>query len=184
MGDVTDLLRRARDSDRAAFDELFALLYSDLRRMAHAKLVQNSTITLLDTTSMVHEAYLRLRNAERIDADSRGQFMAYAAQVMRSVIVDFARKRRTERRGGGAAEVTLATDLVDGVRSTDEEIERINDALIELDTRDARLRQVVEMRFFAGFSEEEIADALGLTARTVRRDWERARLLLSVSLRR
>ena len=184
MGHVTELLSRARGNDRAAMDELVSLLYPDLHRMAQARLAQNSPITLLDTTSMVHETYLRLRNAGHIDAESRGQFMGYVAQVMRSVIVDFARKRRAERRGGGAANVTLATDLLDGALSTDDDIERINDALLELEATDPRLKQIIEMRFFVGLDEQQIAEALGITDRTVRRDWQRAKLLLSVSLKR
>ena len=130
MGDVTDLLRRARDTDHAAIDEVVALVYPELLRMARAKLASNDTITLLDTTSMVHEVYLRLHHAARIDADSRGQFMAYAAQAMRSVIVDFARKRRAERRGGGVADATLATAILDGSPSTDADVERVDEALL------------------------------------------------------
>ncbi len=133
---------------------------------------------------MVHETYERLRNVGQIDAACRGQFLAYAARVMRSVIIDFVRKRRAQRRGGGAAQVTLSTSLHDEAASTDEDIERIHDALLELETADPRLKQVVEMRYFGGFEEREIAEALGVTDRTVRRDWERAKLLLQVSIRR
>src|SRR5262245_20605173 len=184
MGDVTELLRRARADDPGAIDQVIALVYPDLRRMAQARLAGNDTITLLDATSMVHEVYLRLQQANRIEAESRGQFMAYASQAMRSVIVDFARKRRADRRGGGARDVTLATESLDGVMSTNDDVERVDNALNELETSDPRLKQVVEMRFFGGLTEVEIADALGLTERTVRRDWERAKLLLSVSLER
>jgi RNA polymerase sigma factor (TIGR02999 family) len=183
MGDVTDLLRRARHTDRAAIDELVALIYPDLHRMARARLARNDTITLLDATSMVHEVYLKLQHAKRIEADSRGQFMAYAAQAMRSVIVDYARKRNAVRRGGGIANVTLTTEILDGAASTDSDVERVDEALNELEATDPRLKQVVEMRFFGGLTEQEIAEALGVTDRTVRRDWERARLLLMVSLR-
>jgi RNA polymerase sigma factor (TIGR02999 family) len=184
MGDVTELLRRARADDRRAIDQVVALVYPDLRRMAHARLAGNDTITLLDATSMVHEVYIKLQRADRIEAESRGQFMAYASQAMRSVIVDFARKRRAERRGGGVADVTLVTEILDGSVSTNDDIERVDNALNELETSDPRLKQVVEMRFFGGMTEVEIAEALGLTERTVRRDWERAKLLLSVSLQR
>lgn len=184
MGDITDLLSRARDHDRGAMDELVRALYPELHRMAHARLAQNSTITLLDTTSMVHETYLRLHNVGRIEAESRGQFLAYVAHVMRSVIVDLVRKRRAERRGGGVSDVTLAIEILDGSQITDDDIERVNEAVLELEKTEPRLKQIVEMRFFVGLTEEEIAKALGLSDRTVRRDWERARLLLSVSLRR
>ena len=183
MGDVTELLKRVRQNDRAALDQLIALVYPDLHRMARNRLAQNDTITLLDATSLVHEAYLRLQNAGRIDAQSRPQFFVYAAQVLRSVMVDFARKRRAERRGGGNANVTLSEDLAAGIGGTDEDIVRVNEALHDLAESDPRLRHVIEMRYFGGFSDQEIAEALCVTDRTVRRDWERARLLLSIALK-
>jgi RNA polymerase sigma factor (TIGR02999 family) len=110
--------------------------------------------------------------------------MAYVSQVLRNVIVDFARRRSAERRGGGQSNLTLNTEIAGSIGNQDEDILRINDALDELDKTDPRLRKVVEMRYFAGLTEQEIATSLGLTDRTVRRDWERARLLLSVSLKR
>jgi RNA polymerase sigma factor (TIGR02999 family) len=188
MSDVTLLLRRVADNDRSAIDALFELLYKDLHRMARARLAENSPNTLLDTTSLAHGAYLRLQNAGRIDLDSRARFMAYVSQVLRAIIVDFARARNAARRGGGQQHVTLSTavgeQVADRAADGDVEIERINDALIELDKTDPRLRQVVEMRYFGGMTEQEVAEALGVTDRTVRRDWERARLLLSVWLKR
>lgn len=184
MSDVTVLLRKVADNDRSAINALFELLYSDLHRMARARLAENSPNTLLDTTSLAHEAYLRLQNAGRIDLDSRGRFMAYVSQVLRAIIVDFARARSAARRGGAQQHVTLNTAVSDQLAAGDDEIERINDALIELDKTDPRLRQVVEMRYFGGLTEQEVAEALGITDRTVRRDWERARLLLSVWLKR
>jgi RNA polymerase sigma factor (TIGR02999 family) len=184
MDNVNELLRRAREHDRAAIDELVAILYPDLRRMAQARLAQNGAITLLDTSAMLNESYLRLANAEHINAVCRGQFLAYASQVMRSVIVDFARKRGAERRGGAAERVTLTTDLLDGQAGSDDDIERVHEALNELEKTDPRLKAVVEMRYFGGFDEKEIAEALGVAVRTVRRDWERARLLLLVALKK
>jgi RNA polymerase sigma factor (TIGR02999 family) len=184
MAEVTELLNRIRQNDQAALDALVALVYPDLHRMARNRLAQNDTITLLDATSMVHEAYLRLQGTGRIDAQSRPQFFVYAAQVLRSVMVDFARKRRAERRGGGQANLTLSEELAAGLGGTDEDIERVNEALDELAESDPRLRHVVEMRYFGGFNDQEIAEALGVTDRTVRRDWERAKLLLSVALKR
>lgn len=184
MGDVTALLHRAAAEDRQAIDQLFALLYEDLHQMAHARLYANGPFTLLDTTSLAHEAYLRLRQAERIDLESRGHFMAYVSQVLRSIVVDFARKRSAERRGGGQQHFTLNTQVAESVGNSDDDILRVNDALLELEGADARLLQVVEMRYFGGLTEQEIAEALGVAERTVRRDWERAKLLLSVSLKR
>jgi RNA polymerase sigma factor (TIGR02999 family) len=184
MTDVTALLRRAREEDgNAALNEIIAALYPDLHRMARARLAKNGTLTLLDTTSMLHETYERLCKAAQIDADCRGQFMAYASRVMRSVIVDFARKRNADRRGGAAVHVTLSTDLLDDGGS-DDDIERVDGALLELENVDRRLRQVVEMRYFGGFDQREIASALDVTERTVGRDWARAKLLLQVAIRR
>ena len=184
MSDVTVLLRKLAADDPAAIGQLFELLYSDLHRMARARLAHNESITLLDTTGLAHEAFLRLRESGRIDLDSRGQFMAYVSKVLRSVIVDFARKRNAERRGGDQVRVTLNTEIAEAISSPIDDIERINDALIELEQSDPRLKQVVEMRFFGGLTEKEIAEVLGLSDRTVRSDWERARLLLSVELKR
>jgi RNA polymerase sigma factor (TIGR02999 family) len=184
MSDVTVLLQQAADNDREALDRLFELLYTDLHRMARAQLAGNSPITLLDATSLAHEAYLRLRNAGRIDVDSRARFMAYVSQVLRAIIVDFARKRNAQRRGGNQVHVTLSTQVAEEIGGADDDIERVNDALIELEKTDPRLKQVVEMRYFGGMTELEVAEALGVTDRTVRRDWERARLLLSVSLKK
>ena len=183
MSDVTILLRRAATDDRAAIDELFALLYDDLNRMARARLADNRPITLLDTTSLAHEAYLRLRSAERIDIENRAHFLAYVSQVLRAIIVDFARRRRAARRGGDQARISLDTDLADSIGDADSEVEQINDALEVLDKSDPRLRRVVEMRYFGGMTDGEIAEALGVTPRTVSRDLARARLLLSVELK-
>jgi RNA polymerase sigma factor (TIGR02999 family) len=183
MSDVTILLRRAAADDRAAIDELFALLYDDLNRMARARLADNRPITLLDTASLAHEAYLRLRNAERVDIENRAHFLAYVSQVLRAVIVDFARRRRAARRGGDQVRVSLDTDLADSIGDADSEVEQIDDALRVLEQSDPRLRRVVEMRYFGGMNDGEIAEALGVTARTVSRDLARARLLLSVELK-
>jgi RNA polymerase sigma factor (TIGR02999 family) len=183
MGDITALLKRASADEPAAMDEVFALLYDDVHRMARARLAGNQSMTLLDTTSLAHEAYLRLRNAGRIDVDSRARLMAYVSQVLRAVIVDFARRRNADRRGGGLVHVTLDTDVADSVAAADADVEQVAQALEVLGASDPRLRQVVEMRYFGGMSDSEIGEALGVTPRTVGRDWQRARLLLSVALK-
>lgn len=183
LGDVTDLLRQVREDDRSAMDAVFALVYADLRQMAQRRLAHDAPVTLLDATSLVHEAYLRLQQVGHIDLANRVVFMAYAARVLRSVIVDFARKRVAQRRGGEAVHMTLTTEGADQLGADDTDIVRVDEALQALADTDPRLRSVVEMRYFGGFSEREIADALGVTERTVRRDWQRARLLLSVALR-
>jgi RNA polymerase sigma factor (TIGR02999 family) len=184
MEDITALLRRASADDRSAIDELYAVLYADLHRMAHARLAENSPISMLDTTVLAHESYLRLRNAKRIDVESRASFMAYVSQVLRNIIVDFARRRNAERRGGRLLHVTLDTGVAESVSDADAEIEHIDEVLKELATTDPRLKQVVEMRYFGGLTDAEIAEVLNVTPRTVGRDWVRARMLLSVTLKR
>jgi len=184
MGDVTTLLQRARCEDRAAVGQLFELLYDDLHRLARSKLASSGHPTLLDTTGLVHEAFLRLQQVGRIELNDREHFMAYAASTLRSVVVDFVRRRSAERRGGDVEKITLNTELADKLGASDDEILEVHNALDRLGKVDPRLVQVVEMRYFAGLSEAEIAAALGLTDRTVRRDWERARLLLSAMLKK
>lgn len=162
--------------------EPFSSLYRDLRRIAHARLRGSGTPTLLDTTSLVHESYLRFVQAGRLQLTDRAQFLAYAASVMRSVIVDFARQSASLRRGGGAR-VPLDTENVGAVPMGAREILRVHDALEDLAKISPRLSQVVEMRYFGGMTETEIAAALHLTERTVRRDWEKARLVLAAALK-
>lgn len=160
----------------AMIDDLLALLYDDLRRLAHRRLGE-ARATLLDTTGLVHECFERMRNAGSVLALDRPQFLAYASRAMRSVIVDHARRRISQRRGGGALKVELDEELTSGA-GKDAEVLRVHEALDALAIHDARLRQVVEMRYFGGLTEAEIGAALGISERTVRRDWERARLLL------
>jgi RNA polymerase sigma factor (TIGR02999 family) len=162
-------------------DDLFSLLYDDLRRLAHARLQRNEPLTLLDTTSLVHETFLRVFKTGQIEASEKPRFLAYAAQVMRSVIVDFVRQRHAERRGGDERPVPLDAEA-ESVRSNEDEVLRVSEALDELAKVDERLVKIVEMRYFAGFTEEDIALALGVNERTVRRDWQKARMLLSLAL--
>jgi RNA polymerase sigma factor (TIGR02999 family) len=164
-----------------ATPDLFALLYQDLRRLAHARLQRNEPITLLDTTSLVHETFLRVLKSGRVEVSERPRFLAYAAQVMRSVIVDFVRQRHAERRGGNDPHVSLDS-AAETVASVEDEVLRVSEALDELAKVDERLVKIVEMRYFGGFTEEDIALALGVNERTVRRDWQKARLLLSLAL--
>jgi len=163
-------------------DELFGLLYPDLRLLAHSRLRRSGRFTLLDTTALVHESYLRLFKAGTLEAGDRGQFMAYAARVMRSVVVDFVRHRAAERRGGDAVHVELATESAGFSDPREREVIRINEALEELAAIDERLVRVVEMRYFAGMTEEQVAEALELSRRSVARDWEKARLFLAAAL--
>lgn len=182
-GEITALIARANGGDAAAVDELFEALYADLHGLARAKLRHNAPFTLLDTTALLHESYMRLVGIGRLSVTNRAHFMAYAARTMRSIIVDFARQRLAERRGGGVADVTLDTNVAQSAAKGEDEIVRVHEALMDLAHADERLARVVELRYFGGLTEEEIAQALGVTDRTVRRDWEKARLLLSLALR-
>jgi len=184
MGDITELLQQAREGDRNALDRVFEKLYPELRRIAHARLAGHLRSPLMQTTVLVHECYLKLLVAKRVTPHDRAHFVGYAAQTIRSLIVDTVRAAQRQRRGGDANHVTLDTAVADAVAQPQDDVLAIDAALTELGRLDARLASVVEMRFFAGMKEAEIAQALGLTERTVRRDWEKSRLLLAEMMRR
>ena len=184
MAQLTELLARMQDGDPSARDELFAAAYPQLRLMARARLRDGGRSSVLETTGLVHDAYLRMVRAGELRAEDRRAFFSYVSQVMRSVIVDAARARITERRGGGQVqEETLSTEIAESVAPDDEGVLRVHEALAVLEAADARLARVVEMRYFGGYSEREIAETLELTERTVQRDWEKARLILAAALR-
>ena len=183
MTEITTLLRAAAAGDRTAADQAFALLYADLQRLAHSRMRRSGDMTLLDTTALVHESYLRFQSAGGLEFADRQHFLGYAARVMHTVVVDLVRARQAERRGGGAEHVTLNTAIGDSVTRHDDEILRVHDAMSDLASTDQRLANVVEMRYFGGLSEQEIAESLGVTERTVQRDWQKARLFLSTVLR-
>lgn len=168
------------ESARALFPEL----YAELRRLARSRLSAGGRHTLLDTSSLVHEAFLRMQREGGANFNDREHFMAYAATTMRSIVIDFVRRRSAGRRGGGAEHVTLDTRAAAVLGGSDDEILAVHEALQTLAEVDARLVRVVEMRYFAGLNDIEIGAALGVTDRTVRRDWERARLLLAQILGR
>jgi RNA polymerase sigma factor (TIGR02999 family) len=180
--ELGSLLERARSGDHAAVSALFEHLYGDLRRIAHARLREGERDALLETTALVHESYARFAKLARLDVADRAHFLAYASKVMRSVIVDLARERHAERRGGGVPEVTLTTGLGESVADLPPEVLRVHEALDELAAIEPRLAQVVEMRYFGGLEHAEIAAALGIGLRTVERDWERARSYLYAAL--
>jgi RNA polymerase sigma factor (TIGR02999 family) len=169
----------------SANDDLLAGLlpetYEDLRRMAHRQIRRFGGTPTLSTTALVHEAYLKLAPSAGIFKD-RGHFLALAARAMRQVIVDYARERQAQKRGGGQAAVPLDPEH----EAADMQAERIlvlSDALGRLGAVDERAARVVECRFFAGYSEEETAEALSVSARTVERDWVKAREWLREALR-
>lgn len=181
--DITLLLRDAADGNRQAADQVVSLLYADLQRLARSRLRRAGEVTMLDTTSLVHESYLHLLRSDSPDFADRRHFLAYAAQVMRHIVIDLLRSRQADRHGGGAWHVTLNTEIGDSVARHEDEVLRVHEALDELAGSDARVAQVVQMRYFGGLSEAEIADCLGVTERTVQRDWQKARLFLSLALK-
>ena len=153
-----------------------------MQRLARARLRRHVRTPTLDTGLLIHEAYLRFVAAGRLRIEDRVHFRRWVARAMRSVIVDLARRRQAERRGGRLARVTLTGDLPVEAKGGEDLILRVHDALHTFATADARAAQVVELRFFAGMTEPEVAASLGVTERTVRRDWEKARLLLAEML--
>lgn len=182
MSDITALLAAAGSGDDAAATRAFTLLYDDLKRLAQAKLRQHRAITLLDTTALVHESFLKLVGSRVPPLQDRRHFFTYAARVMRSVIVDFARASRAQRRGGGLQIVTLDTGHAELLAGGQPDVLHVHEALELLAAAEPRLAQVVELRYFAGMTEVEVAELLGLTERTVRRDWTKAKLLLAAAM--
>ena len=177
---VTALLAELREGRRDAFDRMFPLVYDELQRRAHRELAARRSDTL-STTALVHEAYLRLVDTERAQWQDRAHFLAVAAVAMRQILVDRARRHHADKRGGGRQRITLD----EGVLAVDQQVDsllELDEALTHLATIDQRLSRVVECRFFGGLTEEETAEALGITTRTVRRDWVKARGLLYQAL--
>ena len=182
--EITRLLRQAAVGDRAALDSVYASLYPELKRVARARLWQQGRGDGMNTTMLVHESFVRLVGAQGLRLEDRRHFFAYAAKTMRNIIIDSAREQLAERRGGGAEHVTLSG--ADAVQSMGDdaggELMRVNDALHELEAVDPELAELVEMRYFGGYSETEIAELLGVAERTVRRRWDKARAWLFVAL--
>lgn len=184
MASVTELLQNSAVGDASAAEAAFALLYPELRRIAHGRLRHGGNHISLDTTALVNDSYLRFVQNRSLDIRDRSHFLAYASKVMRSVIVDLIRESYAERRGGGNFDFTLNTQIAESVggESSDEAL-HVHDALAKLEAIDARMATVVEMRYFGGLTDIEIAEALGVTVRTVGRDWEKARLFLYTMLK-
>lgn len=176
---VTQVIAGAGSDVPKAVNRLFDMLYNDLHRVARGRLYANNQSVDLSATALLHETYERLVKLDELKASDRQQFFTYTAAVMRSVIVDMARARLTARRGEGLAEVPLDTLMEASLASPmDDTVVQIHEALEQLDAVEPRLARVVEMRYFAGLSVREIAENLGVTERTVARDWEKARALL------
>ena len=183
---ITLLLQRAAGGDRAALDTVYASLYPELKRLARARLRQQGRGENISTTLLVHESFVRLVGARDLRLEDRRHFFAYAAKTMRNIIIDSAREHLAERRGGGAEHVTLGDADSDAMQvagsGASDELLRVSDALHQLETIDPELAELVEMRYFGGYSEVEIAELQGVNERTVRRRWDKARAWLFVAL--
>ncbi|MBC8058416.1 MAG: sigma-70 family RNA polymerase sigma factor [Rhizobiales bacterium] len=165
---------------------MYASLYPDLKRLARARLRQQGRGESVSTTLLVHESFVRLVGARDLRLEDRRHFFAYAAKTMRNIIIDSAREHLAERRGGGAEHVTLGDADSDAMQVADagasDELVRVNEALRKLEAVDVELAELVEMRYFGGYSEVEIAELQGVNERTVRRRWDKARAWLFVAL--
>lgn len=179
--DVTSLLRAWNSGDTSALPQLAGRVYAELHRMAHRYMRNECRADMLQTTALINEAYLRLADVTNVEWRARAQFFAVAAQMMRRILVDAARARNTNKRGGNAAQVTLDDSAM--VRSApDPSLLALNDALTSFAQTAPRQARVVELRYFAGLGEDEIAAVMEISPHTVRRDWQIAKAWLSREL--
>jgi RNA polymerase sigma factor (TIGR02999 family) len=182
---ATDFLTTLRAPARVDVDQLFSIVYQELRAIAHRQLRarqrDGDPTPTLATTALVNEAYLKLVDQSHATWRDRAHFLSIAAVAMRHILVDHARARLTEKRGGGRRRITLEENLLNLDREA-EQLVALDDGLKELESMNSRLARVVEMRFFAGLAEHEIAEVLGVTVRTIERDWAKARALLRQAL--
>lgn len=180
---VATLIANAEKGDASAADTLFSLLYAELHRLAEAQLARSSGGTTLGTTTLLHEAYLEMSGREEAVFPDRARFMAYAARAMRGLILNHARGQQALKRGREFVFTPIDETMADSSGERPD-LERISAALDELSALEPRLAQVVELKFFCGFSFEEIARMWGVSDRTVQRDWAKARIYLHGSIGR
>lgn len=179
---LSTLIDSADRGNRAAADQLFTTLYDELHRLARRELSVRGGGVTLGATTLLHEAYLSMSDREGMAFPDRNRFMGYAARAMRGLIIDYARRRQAQKRGGEFEITSISTDVA--VASADpDELERVSAALDEFEATDPRLARIVDLKFFSGFSFIEIAAMLGVSERTVQRDWEKARIYLHRVLR-
>jgi RNA polymerase sigma factor (TIGR02999 family) len=174
---LSALVASAEKGDHAAADALFTVLYDELHRMARRELSRRGAGVTLSATTLLHEAYLDISGRDGAAFPDRNRFMAYACRVMRGLIIDYARRRQAQKRGGEFEITSIATEVPDAVANVDE-LTRVSDGLNELEASEPRLARVVDLKFFCGFSFTEIASMMGVSDRTVQRDWEKARIFL------
>jgi RNA polymerase sigma-70 factor, ECF subfamily len=171
---LTLMLNRMRDGDRQAGEEVVARVYDELHRIASREMRRERPGNTLQTTALIHEAYLRMAGAQSLEIQNRGHFFAVASQQMRRVLVDHARAAGSQKRGGGLFQLDLDSVRV-GAEDPDEQLVRLDDALNDLERFDPRSAKVVELKYFGGYTDREVAETLNLSVAMVRRDWEFAR---------
>jgi len=180
--ELTRLLQQVQAGDAQAREALFAAAYSGLEQLARARLRNGGRNTLLDTRSLVHESFLRHVQSGELRASDRRAFFAYASQVMRSVIVNVARDRARQKRGAGQRPLTLNTEIAEQAAGNQDDVLRVHEALESLEQADTQLAELVQLRYFGGYTEEEVAETLGVTVRTVQRQWLKARIMLQAAM--
>ena len=183
-GEITQLLTAVREGDRSALDTVFDRLYAELKRLARSQLRFGRSSLSLDTTALVHEAYLKLVKSERLSLVDRGHFFALAAKAMRQILIGHAEHLRRQKRGGGVDALPLDEEVAAPALWQAEQLLAVDVALGELEKLSPRLARIVELRFFVGLSESEIGELLEQSERTVRRDWRKARAFLQIELER
>jgi RNA polymerase sigma factor (TIGR02999 family) len=174
---ITQFLQQWSAGDEQSLDALIPLVYEELRRLAHRTLARNSGDDAVQTTALVHEAYMRLVNVKEVDWQNRVHFFAVSANLMRNILVDFARNRLSQKRGGALTHVEL-DDALNFSPSKSDDLVALDDVLKELAKLSERQSRVVELKFFGGLTEDEIAEVLKISPATVRRDWKVARAWL------
>ncbi len=183
QGDVTQLITELTDGDKHALDRLLPLVYDDLHAMAHRELRRERSDHTLNTTALVHEAYMKLAKVDRLSAGDRAHFFGVCAQAMRRILVSYARMKRRVKRGSGESPLPI-DDVVVAARERPDDLLVVDEALSRLEQQNERHARVVEYRFFGGMSVEETAEALGTSPATVKRDWAMARAWLMREMKR
>ena len=178
---IASLIASVEHGDAGAPEALFTALYAELHRLARRELSRNARGMTLGVTTLLHEAYLDISGRDHVAFPDRARFMAYAARVMRGLILQYVRQRQAQKRGGQFELTSITTDVAEAVPDG-RKLERLSDALDELAATDAKLAQVVDLKFFCGFSLGDIAAMRGVSERTVQRDWEKARIFLHDAL--
>ena len=180
---ISSLFASTQQGDPAAAQQLFQVLYAELHSVAKRELARNGAWRSLGATTLLHEAFLNMSGRVKISFPDRAHFMAYAARAMRGLIIDYVRSRQAQKRGSAFEFMSLDTNIAADAAADDHELARLSDALDELATVEPDLAELVDLKYFCGFSITEIADIRGVSERTVQRDWEKARLYLHCALK-